>query len=124
MTEPLEDLCRACGLCCDGTLFGLVPVTAEEARRTRLPLVRALGTPQPCAALGADRACGVYADRPGACRAFVCRLAHERVAAPESFAIVARARTLLRELDVEGPRDPSLATELRDLLATWFSRAK
>lgn len=77
-----EKLCLACGLCCDGTLFDNVQLGAgEDAKK-----LKALGLPvavtrgraavpyfrQPCAALCTDRACRVYADRPGQCRAFEC----------------------------------------------------
>lgn len=77
-----EQLCLACGLCCDGTLFDNVQLGAgDDAQK-----LKALGLPvavtrgraavtffrQPCVALCADRACRVYADRPGQCRAFEC----------------------------------------------------
>jgi hypothetical protein len=79
---PLEELCLACGLCCDGTLFdGVKLEPGDDAAR-----LRALGLPvkfararkpvgrfaQPCAALCADRTCRVYAERPGQCRTFEC----------------------------------------------------
>jgi uncharacterized protein len=77
-----EQLCLACGLCCDGTLFDNVRLgPGDDAKK-----LKALGLPvsvtstkapvaffrQPCAALCADRTCRVYADRPGQCRAFEC----------------------------------------------------
>ncbi|MBC7365363.1 MAG: YkgJ family cysteine cluster protein [Undibacterium sp.] len=77
-----EQLCLACGLCCDGTLFDNVQLGAgDDAQK-----LKALGLPvavtrgrtaitffrQPCVALCADRKCRVYADRPGQCRAFEC----------------------------------------------------
>lgn len=71
-------LCRRCGLCCDGNLFDSVPLTTEEAARGQglLVVVRADGSAalqQRCAALG-DEGCGVYAQRPGRCRAYRCML--------------------------------------------------
>ncbi len=80
--KPAEDLCLACGLCCDGTLFDNVRLgSGDDARH-----LKTLGLPvsvsrakkpitffrQPCSALCADRSCQVYADRPGQCRAFEC----------------------------------------------------
>ena len=77
-----EDLCLACGLCCDGTLFDNVQLgprdDAKHLRALGLPVAVTRGRAavtffrQPCAALCADRTCQVYADRPGQCRAFEC----------------------------------------------------
>jgi hypothetical protein len=80
--ESSEQLCLACGLCCDGTLFHHVKLEAgDDARklkelglpvrtsRAKTPVTR---FPQPCAALCADRTCRVYADRPGQCRSYEC----------------------------------------------------
>lgn len=70
----LSELCRRCGLCCDGTLFARVPVEEAAAARLRgrLPVIGdALA--QPCAAL-VGRACTVYDERPARCREFRCLL--------------------------------------------------
>ncbi|HVW22785.1 MAG TPA: YkgJ family cysteine cluster protein [Opitutaceae bacterium] len=82
MPEFAETLCRACGLCCDGTLFDLVKLEAgDDARELRalgLPVALSRGRqpvarfPQPCAALCQDRSCRVYASRPRQCRTFEC----------------------------------------------------
>jgi Fe-S-cluster containining protein len=104
--NPGEQLCRACGLCCDGTLFHHVKLGAAEdpralrvhglpvfVSRARTPVVR---TPQPCAALCADRSCRIYAQRPAQCRAFECRvfqdLAAGRITADAALRLVRRAR--------------------------------
>lgn len=67
-------------MCCDGTLFSRVPITRAEAEvmpRVGLEVVRrphdAFALPLPCSAL-VGRSCTVYADRPGTCRAFRCKL--------------------------------------------------
>lgn len=100
--KPAEDLCRACGLCCDGTLFDLVRLEpGDDARRLArlgLPIAAARGRqaarfPQPCAALCADGSCRLYADRPGQCRAFECRLLQEAKAGRLSFPAAARRVT-------------------------------
>lgn len=85
-----EQLCLACGLCCDSTLFrdaelqpeddatrlaalGL-PVTQRKALPGRNGRSAILKLPQPCAALCADRRCRIYEERPTRCREFECAL--------------------------------------------------
>ncbi len=75
-----DTLCTSCGLCCDGVLFtSVICPTATEALR-----MEGLGSPvemkkglasftQPCNHLGGTR-CSVYADRPGRCRSFECKV--------------------------------------------------
>lgn len=117
--ESGEQLCLACGLCCDGTLFDLVKLEAGDdavkmkalglpvkVSRGKVPVAR---FPQPCAALCADRTCRLYADRPWQCRVFECRTFKDAKAGKVAFAsalrIVKQARRradgirrLLREL--------------------------
>jgi uncharacterized protein len=87
---PLTDqLCLRCGLCCNGVLFRDVEVQpgddAEMLRRLGLPLKKVNArpspeafqkerAPQPCALLGADCKCAIYANRPLRCRQFECAL--------------------------------------------------
>jgi Fe-S-cluster containining protein len=117
--KSAEDLCQACGMCCDGTLFDVVKLeSGDDAQRLKqlgLPITVARGKapiarfPQPCAALCADRSCRIYADRPWQCRTFECRLLKEAKAGETTFAaalkLVTQARRradqvrrLLREL--------------------------
>jgi Fe-S-cluster containining protein len=77
----LGTLCRSCGLCCDGSLFGCVTLEPEELPRARKNhlhvLQRGNAFEQPCSALstlGTRCACSIYPDRPRSCRAFTCRL--------------------------------------------------
>ena len=56
MSGELEALCRACGLCCDGTLFTRVPLTPTEVVPEATLAVRTTEqggryVPQRCAAL-------------------------------------------------------------------------
>ena len=90
-----QNLCLACGLCCNGVLFKDVelqsrddaaqlrslglPLKCRLARRNRPALVAEASNshwkfPQPCAALGADGRCRVYDARPVRCRDFECAL--------------------------------------------------
>jgi Fe-S-cluster containining protein len=114
-----EQLCGACGLCCDGTLFDLVKLEAsDDAKKLKalgLPVTVSRGKapvarfPQPCAALCEDRLCRLYADRPWQCRAFECGVFKDAKAGRITFAGALRlvkqarrradkARRLLREL--------------------------
>lgn len=104
LEEAGSELCRSCGLCCDGTLFGHVPVTRDEANglRHRLPIVRATDErgdriEQGCAALG-PRGCDVYDVRPAACADYQCTLLR-RVRSGDTLPEDA-ARTLARILEL------------------------
>ncbi len=91
-----EDLCRACGLCCDGTLFDLVKLErgddAGKLKALGLPVAWSRGRtpvarfPQPCSALCKDRTCQVYAERPWQCRTFECQLFKDAKAGRITFA--------------------------------------
>lgn len=75
-----QALCLSCGLCCDGTLFGRVPLKASDAL---VPLhaggieIQANETKQyfklPCAAYR-QGCCQVYTGRPATCRKYRCEL--------------------------------------------------
>jgi uncharacterized protein len=105
LTPDLETLCSACGLCCDGSLFTFVPVSPSEAVRLEGKLAlftRKAGDQalrQPCGALEGT-CCRVYAERPLACRDFVCTLwkAFDEGDArlDEALKIVAAAHALAR----------------------------
>lgn len=70
-------LCLSCGLCCDGTMFRVVPLDEGESES-----LQASGAPvrftfdgkleQCCGALRGDKTCAVYSQRPRICRAFRC----------------------------------------------------
>jgi uncharacterized protein len=119
LVEPGEDLCLACGLCCDGTLFDLVKLEpSDDGRKLKLlglPVTVSRGKeavsrfPQPCSALCEDRTCRIYADRPRQCRIFECGVFKDAKAGRITFAAALRLvgqarrrsekiRRLLREL--------------------------
>jgi hypothetical protein len=68
------DLCRACGLCCDGTFYNHVVIEADGLRH--LPLVRKADETHlrlPCPAHRGDH-CATYASRPQRCGNYHCRV--------------------------------------------------
>jgi uncharacterized protein len=114
-----EQLCLACGLCCNGVIFADVKLQAGDnpsaLRASGLPL-RPASTrhgkrfcfDQPCAAFDGVY-CRIYASRPSYCRAFEClelkRLKAGRSTLAAGLTLVRRARRrvegvlrLLREL--------------------------
>jgi uncharacterized protein len=115
LADELAELCAACGMCCNGVLFGSVAVE-NDAGRMALALQgfqfersgRGWRFRQPCPARTGE-GCRVYALRPGPCRVFVCRLLgavadrrliRERAATVirETRQMVRQMRTLLRQL--------------------------
>ncbi len=107
--SPGSQLCTACGMCCDGSLFSFVALSTEEARKLRLvgAEVRAEGgflkLPQRCGALDGNRCCTIYDERPFVCRRFDCLLARslkeKELPLEEALEIVAEARARLNRLD-------------------------
>lgn len=101
-----EQLCLACGLCCDGTLFDNVHLRpgddAAKLKSLGLPVKHSRGRtpiahfPQPCAALCADRTCRAYAHRPNQCRTYECMIFKElqagRIGGETALRTVKRAR--------------------------------
>jgi Fe-S-cluster containining protein len=74
-----DNLCIACGICCDGTMLNRVVVTDDTVviALTGSPMLFEHGGgqrwfTQPCAAF--DGCCSVYASRPDTCREFKCAL--------------------------------------------------
>src|SRR5258708_39500517 len=117
MDDGLAVLCRSCGLCCDGSLFGRValgPGEVAAARRHGLRIVEGgKGFEQPCGALstraartGSEHVCSCYEERPRACRTFACRLydRHRREGGPidARLAAVGRVRQLVADLQALG----------------------
>ncbi|HSP81523.1 MAG TPA: YkgJ family cysteine cluster protein [Myxococcaceae bacterium] len=112
---PLSTLCQHCGLCCDGTLFTVVPLQPAEETSLRARglavVTRADGSPalpQRCAAL-AGRSCTLYTERPQGCRRYQCQLytalAEGEVDLAEALAVVEQAHSLLEAPTAErGPR--------------------
>lgn len=107
-----EQLCLACGLCCDGTLFGHVRLGSDDdakklkalglpvsVSRSQPPVAR---FPQPCTALCADRTCRLYADRPSQCRTFECGVFKDvqagRIKFSAALRLVKQARQLANQI--------------------------
>jgi len=133
--NELATLCRACSLCCDGSLFGRVAVAPEEAKSAWRGRLRVLDSgnsfDQPCAALlrertGERRSCSIYADRPRSCRLFACRIydRHRREGGPlePRLVTVERVRQLLARLEASG-LTPADFAELTRRVEEDFSRA-
>jgi len=78
--NAVSQLCPACGLCCNGVLFGDVELQrSDNAKRLAslgLDLFRKNRKQcfnQPCSCFD-GKWCRIYEDRPSRCRAFECRL--------------------------------------------------
>lgn len=96
MPPDPQDLCRRCGLCCDGTLFESLPVAADAPLPPVLAaFARRFGfIPQPCPCHRG--VCTVYAERPSVCAAFRCEVLKDyeqgKIALAEAEALIAQIR--------------------------------
>jgi Fe-S-cluster containining protein len=126
-TDAVSQLCRNCGLCCNGVLFADVELRAgdDPGRLAELGLLLGmkgskLAFAQPCTCFD-GKLCGIYRDRPKRCRTFECGLL-KRVQAGELDANMAlktiaktkrqagKVRAMLRQL---GQTDEALAMAKR-----------
>ncbi len=78
--DAISRLCPACGLCCNGVLFGDVELQRGDDGKLLAKLGvdlfrkgRKTAFSQPCSCFDGEL-CGIYADRPKQCRAFECGL--------------------------------------------------
>ncbi len=100
-----NDVCRACGLCCDGTFFDKVPVTETEMKEVDFQIHKRkgakLGFHQPCTGL-VDGSCSIYTHRPATCRDYSCKIQKQVMngSLSQEFAldIVSSVKTLTSEL--------------------------
>lgn len=125
--DESANLCIACGLCCDGTLFQDVPVD-ERDRVTlqRLDAGFAYGTssfPQPCWAL-MPGGCSIYDNRPAACRNERCLLLRRWEAGeiPYEHARELIASTIALRDAVRSEIARYLGSDRRDNLANLYDR--
>lgn len=131
-------LCLACGLCCAGAFYDLVPIDPDEiehAEKLRLPLADReplLTFRLPCPRLD-GAACTVYAERPRECARFACELllAYRRgeVEIDEAVTRVNAARAAFSKVAAlraeRDPRDAELVVARAELSAVrrrWFDR--
>jgi len=109
-----KTLCLNCGLCCNGVLFKDVvlqdqdDVESLEAagltfKRRGCGEKRSSRLPQPCAALGQDLYCRVYATRPARCHDFECALFQStrrgETTVDAALRIIRRARSKAGEIE-------------------------
>lgn len=79
--DAVSKLCPACGLCCNGVLFGDVELQlGDDAAKLSLLGMSLqkkkngkVGFNQPCSCFD-GKFCGIYEARPKRCRSFECRL--------------------------------------------------
>lgn len=120
-------LCPQCALCCNGVLFADVRLQPgdDAARLAKLGVpLKKRGTItrfiQPCSCLE-GKLCGIYAERPGRCRTFECRLLQrtqagevtERAALQTIQATRRRAENVRRILRELGDTDEAIPLSRR-----------
>lgn len=116
-----ERLCRQCGLCCDGTIFGYVPVATDERAAMEAlgfniaPQGERTGFAQPCPKY-ATGCCTIYTRRPAVCRSYSCvtlqTLEKGGIGFAEAADRVSRAKEAARRV-VEAAPDAADLTEAR-----------
>jgi hypothetical protein len=122
-TDAVSELCPACGLCCNGVLFGDVELQRGDGPKRLAELGMELfrkGSQkcftQPCACFD-GKWCQIYAERPKRCRTFECKLLKQvqagKATVPAALNSIAEARRraeavrkLVRELGQTDERVP------------------
>jgi uncharacterized protein len=128
VNDPAQQLCLACGLCCNGVIFadGQLQPGDDAARLRALGLkLKARSTSpvkfhQPCGAFAGCR-CTIYSERPEYCRAFDCSLLKRATASditPDAALKVVRsaknrAEKVWRLLQSLGCHDEHVALSVR-----------
>jgi Fe-S-cluster containining protein len=107
-SDPVSELCPACGLCCNGALFADVELARvdDPAKMAALGLAlhkkgRKLAFAQPCACYD-GKWCRAYDSRPDRCRTFECRLLKQvragKVTSEKALEVIRRVQSHLRDV--------------------------
>lgn len=109
-----SDLCVACGMCCDGTMFG--QVVAQENELLQMVLLGAETHEkdgknffsQPCPAF-VDGSCSIYEHRPKTCSGYKCallkRVLKEEITPEQALVKVERMKKAKKDLNVSSVRE-------------------
>lgn len=123
----IATLCPACGLCCNGVLFGDVELQREDDAKllTKSGVAlfrkgRKTAFAQPCACL-VNGLCRIYADRPTRCATFDCgllkRVQSAKLTAPAALKRIAdtkrRAAEVLKLIRLLGNTDEEIPLNQR-----------
>ena len=105
------DICRTCGLCCNGSLFDIAKAEPGEIGRIRALGLEAIEGDRPHFKLPcrytSSGGCGIYEERFTICRSFRCRLLRRidagEVSEGEALQIVAVAKAMLAKAEPSAP---------------------
>jgi len=104
--DAVSQLCPACGLCCNGVLFGDVQLQRSDNTKKLSSMGLVLKQrggksqfPQPCSCFD-GKLCGIYENRPARCRSFECRLLQQvnagKIKPEVALKSIAEARQLVK----------------------------
>ncbi|MDA0750096.1 MAG: YkgJ family cysteine cluster protein [Verrucomicrobia bacterium] len=95
-----QNLCRSCGLCCDGSLFFFTPIgdcKKDDKNQGNIHSRKEEVLPQPCVHHGMEKGCSIYATRPNVCRKFKCQLLRD---VEENKSTIEEAMRVVEQLNV------------------------
>lgn len=128
---PRDDesaLCLACGLCCAGAFYDLVPLDPDEldhAEKLRLPLSDReprLTFRLPCPRLSGT-ACTIYTERPRECSRFACGVLEDyRAREIEMDEALSRVREAKAAFDRVNAGDRDAKSALSAARRRWFDK--
>lgn len=117
--ESATQLCKSCGICCQGLLHTHALLKAHESEKAATLGLEINGEDHPAFALPCPRfagCCTIYEDRPNACRGFRCallrRLDDKQISLTDALEIVREAQRLASEA-MPGASAADLAREFR-----------
>lgn len=121
----LNDLCEACGLCCNGTFYNYVTTVPDDVPKLRKypQLILKVRNEQetfdePCV-LHDGKGCTAYEDRPATCSRYYCKLlrsvARDELTEDEAMLIIKEARALTENVQEYVAFEPGLPMAV----STW-----
>ncbi|MFN8411412.1 MAG: hypothetical protein U0Z26_03390 [Anaerolineales bacterium] len=126
--SQVQTLCKACGMCCNGSLFAWVRLNANELDRSEalgLNVIRndprQRGFTQPCPMWNGT--CTIYTslDYPRSCGTYKCKvlrqLLDEDISLPDALTVVQDTLEMIRSIDLLLPASPSMS--FRERLITF-----